>query len=120
MGIGFGDVVGLLALDNAEWVTSFFGTLKVGAISLGMNTLLTPREFAHILEDSRARVLIVHETLLEGIEETRDEAQFLEHVIVIGTNVAETLSWENGCSPATNTTWMTRATSGTQAGRTTC
>jgi benzoate-CoA ligase family protein len=29
-------------------------------------------------------VLIVHEMLLDGIEEIRDEAQFLEHVIVIG------------------------------------
>jgi benzoate-CoA ligase family protein len=77
-------VVGILALDSAEWVTSFFGTLKLGAISLGMNTLLTPREFVHILDDSRARVLIVHEMLLDGIEEIRDEAQFLEHVIVIG------------------------------------
>ncbi len=84
MGIGFGDVVGILALDSAEWVTSFFGTLKLGAISLGMNTLLTPREFVHILDDSRARVLIVHEMLLDSIEEIRDDAQFLEHVIVIG------------------------------------
>ena len=84
LGVGFGDVVGILALDSAEWVTSFFGTLKVGAVSLGMNTLLTPHEFAHILRDSRARVLIVHEMLLEGIEEIRDDAPFLEHVIVIG------------------------------------
>ncbi len=84
LGIGFGDVVGILTLDSAEWVTSFFGTLKVGAISLGMNTLLTPREFAHILRDSRVRVLIVHEMLLQGIEQVRDEAPTLEHVIVIG------------------------------------
>jgi benzoate-CoA ligase family protein len=96
LGIGFGDVVGILALDSAEWVTSFFGTLKAGAISLGMNTLLTPREFAHILRDSRARVLIVHEMLLEGIEEIRDEAATLEHVIVIGQSKrASDPSFEN-------------------------
>jgi benzoate-CoA ligase family protein len=84
LGVRFGDVVGILAPDSPEWVTSFFGTLKLGAIALGMNTLLMPREFAHILRDSRARVLIVHEKLLEAIEAIRDEAEFLEHIVVMG------------------------------------
>jgi benzoate-CoA ligase family protein len=84
LGLRFGDVVGILAPDSAEWVTSFFGTLKIGGIALGMNTLLTSGEFAHMLRDSRARVLIVHEMTLDGIEPIRDEADFLEHVIVIG------------------------------------
>jgi len=84
LGVRFGDVVGILAPDSAEWVTSFFGSLKVGAIALGMNTLLTPREFAHILGDSRARVLIVHEKLLEAIEAIRDQTEYLERVVVIG------------------------------------
>ena len=84
LGVQFGDVVGILAFDSAEWVSSFFGSLKIGAVSLGMNTLLTPSEFAHILRDSRAKVLIVQEALQEAISEIRDEAEFLEHVIVIG------------------------------------
>jgi benzoate-CoA ligase family protein len=84
LGVRFGDVVGILAPDSAEWVTAFFGTLKIGGIALGMNTLLTPSEFAHILRDSRASVLIVHEMLLDGIESIRDDSEFLEHVVVIG------------------------------------
>ena len=84
LGVQFGDVVGILAFDSAEWVSSFFGSLKIGAVSLGMNTLLTSSEFAQILRDSRAKVLIVQEALQEAIDEIRDEADFLEHVIVIG------------------------------------
>lgn len=84
MGVGFGNVVGILSLDGAEWVTSYFGTMKIGAVALGMNTLLTPNEYAHILRDSRAKVLLVHEKLLEPIEQIRDEVETLEHVIVIG------------------------------------
>lgn len=84
LGVGFGDVVGILSLDVAEWVTSYFGAMKIGAIALGMNTLLTPHEYAHILRDSRARVLIVHEKLLDSIEQVRDEVETLEHVVVIG------------------------------------
>ncbi len=84
LGVGFGDVVGILSLDGAEWATSYFGTMKIGAVALGMNSLLTPGEFAHILRDSRAKVLIVHEKLLDPIEQIRDEVETLEHVIVIG------------------------------------
>lgn len=84
LGVGFGDVVGILSLDVPEWVTSYFGAMKIGAIALGMNTLLTPREFAHILRDCRAKTLIVHEKLLDPIEQVRDQVQTLEHVVVIG------------------------------------
>jgi acyl-CoA synthetase (AMP-forming)/AMP-acid ligase II len=66
-----GDVVGILAPDSAEWVTSFFGVIKIGGVALGMNTLLKPYEYDYILNDSRARVLIVHESLLPSIEEIR-------------------------------------------------
>jgi len=84
LGVRIGDTVGLLAPDSAEWVTSFFAILKIGGVALGMNTLLKPYEYDYIINDSRARVLIVHESLLPAIEEIRPKQQFLEHVIVIG------------------------------------
>jgi benzoate-CoA ligase family protein len=84
LGVRMGEVVAILAPDGPEWVTCFFGTLKIGAIHLGVNTLLKPHDYAYILEDSRARALIVDETLLPSIEPIRDKARFLEHVIVIG------------------------------------
>ena len=67
LGVRMGDYVGILALDCPAWVTSFFGTLKIGGIAVGMNTLLTTQEYAYILRDSRTRVLIVHEKLLPAI-----------------------------------------------------
>jgi len=82
--VRMGDVVGILSLDCPEWVTSFFGALKIGAVAMGLNTLLKPHEYAYMLRDSRARLLIVHEKLLPAIEQIRDEAYFLKHVIVIG------------------------------------
>jgi benzoate-CoA ligase family protein len=79
-----GECVGLLCLDQAEWVTAFFGIVKVGAVAVGMNTLLKPFEHAYILRDCRARVLIVHAALLPAIEPVRDELPALEQVIVVG------------------------------------
>ena len=40
---------------------------------------LTAKEYAYILDDSRARVLIVFENLLPQIEEIHADRQFLEH-----------------------------------------
>jgi benzoate-CoA ligase family protein len=84
LGVRQDDTVGLLCLDSAEWVTAFFGILKVGGVALSMNTLLKPHEHAYILRDSRARVLIVHQALLPAVEPVRDELTSLQHVIVVG------------------------------------
>jgi benzoate-CoA ligase family protein len=83
-GCRIGDYVAILSLDVPEWVTSFFGVMKVGSVAVGMSTTLTPPEYAYMLDDSRARVLVVHESLLPQIEEIRADRQFLEHIVVIG------------------------------------
>lgn len=90
LGVRMGDVVGVLAFDGPEWVTTFFGTLKIGAVSLGMNTLLTPAEHDYILRDSHCRVLIVQDALWPNIAPIAAAHPFLEHVIIIGENAAAT------------------------------
>ena len=84
LGVRIGDCVALISLDLPEWVTSFFGILKVGGVAVGMSTTLTPREYAYMLDDCRARILIVSESLLPQIQKITAERQFLEHVVVIG------------------------------------
>ncbi len=84
MDVRFGDCVGILAPDSAAWVTTFFGIVKIGAVALGMNTLLKPDEYDYILRDSRVRLIVVHESLLSAIEPIRDRHATLKQVIVIG------------------------------------
>ena len=93
LGVRMGDYVAILSLDLPEWVTSFYATLKLGGIAVGMNTTLTPKEYAYMLDDSRTRVLIVHESLLPRIDEVRSGRPFLEHVIVIGKAVSPYISY---------------------------
>ena len=47
------EYVAILAPDCAEWAIAYFAALKIGAIAVGMNTLLTPAEHAYILNDCR-------------------------------------------------------------------
>ena len=81
------DPVAILLPDLAEWPSCFFGTLRVGGIALGMNTLLTPREHHHILADSRARVLIGDRDLLAALSRTLEDSGAalpdLRHVVVL-------------------------------------
>ena len=80
--VRMGEYVGILSFDCGEWVASFFGIVKIGAIAVGMNTLLTPTEYDYILRDSRARILIVHQDLLPALASL--DMEFVEHVVVIG------------------------------------
>lgn len=83
-GVGFGDCVAILSPDRPEWVTAFFAIAKIGGVALGMNTLLKTAEYDYILGDSRTRVLIVHESLLDAIQPVLANHATLKQVILIG------------------------------------
>jgi len=82
--VRMGESVAILSLDRPEWVTAFFGIMKIGAVAVGLNTLLKPVDYEYMLRDSRARVLLVDEKLLPTLDAIRDAAEFLKHIIVFG------------------------------------
>ena len=49
--------------DTIDWPTSFLGAVKAGVVAIPVNTLMGEAEYRFILEDSRARLLIVSEEL---------------------------------------------------------
>ena len=53
----------LCLLDTIDWPTAFLGAIKAGVVPVPVNTLLTEDEYRFMLEDSRARLLIVSEEL---------------------------------------------------------
>lgn len=84
----------LLLLDVPEFAYSFFGSIKIGAVPVPVNTLLKPQEFEYLLNDSRARVAIVSEPLLNAITEIpKERLPFLEHIVVCGPSRPKTISF---------------------------
>jgi benzoate-CoA ligase len=79
------DRVLLLLHDGPEFVYSFFGAIKIGAVPVPLNTLWKPSDYQYAIHDSRAAVLIVSAALLPEIERIPDsERSSLRHVIVAG------------------------------------
>src|SRR6266516_1499958 len=63
LGVRMEQRVLVLLPDCPEFVYAFWGALKIGAVPIPTNTLLQSRDYAYILNDSRAEVAIVGEEL---------------------------------------------------------
>src|SRR5215471_12488482 len=75
----------LLLLDTPDFAVSFFGAIKIGAVPVPVNTLLKPDDYKYLLNNSRARVAIVSESLLPLIQSIgRGELRHLETIVVVG------------------------------------
>jgi benzoate-CoA ligase family protein len=74
----------LLLLDSPEFAYLFWGAIRIGAVAVPTNTALRPQDYAYMLRDSRAAVLVVSEELLPAAEEAMRHAPSLRHVIVAG------------------------------------
>jgi benzoate-CoA ligase family protein len=76
----------LLLLDCPEFVYCFFGAMKIGAVPIPTNTLFTPADYEYLLNDSRARVVVISEALLPRLQAIpRERLRYLREVVVVGT-----------------------------------
>src|SRR5262249_12559572 len=57
-GAGKGSRIALLVPNGIEWVVSFFGIVRVGAIAVGLNTFYKERELAWTLRHCDAQQLV--------------------------------------------------------------
>jgi len=85
LGVRIEERVFLLLLDSPEFAASFFGAIKIGAVPVPVNTLLKSADYEYLLNNSRARVAIVSDSLMAGIQAIpRQQLRYLETVIVVG------------------------------------
>ena len=81
--------VPLLLLDTPAFAIAFFGAIKIGAVPIPTNTLWKPADYRYVLNDSRARVVVVSEALLTQLDGlTRADAPALRHIVVVGRTPA--------------------------------
>ncbi len=83
IGIGMGDHILLLMHDSPEFIGAFWGAIKIGAVPIPLNTILQPEDYQYLMNDSRAKVMVIHEQLLSKIESITGNLDFLRDLIVI-------------------------------------
>src|SRR5258708_10417981 len=85
LGVGIEQRVVLLLLDCPEFVYSFFGAIKIGAVPIPTNTLWKAADYEYILNDSRAGVVIVSEALLPHVLAIpRERLRYVREIVVVG------------------------------------
>jgi benzoate-CoA ligase family protein len=75
----------VLALnDSPAFAAAFWGTTKLGAVAVPVNTLMTAAEYEFLLTDSRARVAIVEAPVAGRLLAVRHRCPSLRAIIVVG------------------------------------
>jgi len=82
-GTAIGDKIGVFAPNCVEFAIAFFGILKAGAVVSTVNSAYTERELAFQMKDCGARVLLVHEAMLEVAEKAKGHGLDVRQMIVI-------------------------------------
>lgn len=80
--------------DSPEFAYSFFGAIKIGAVAVPTNPWMFAKDYEYLINDSRARAIIVHESVLPEIEKIWDRTPFLKRIIVVGAPRGKALSYE--------------------------
>jgi len=83
LGLDWEQRVLLVLMDCPEFVASFFGAMKIGAVSVPLNTLWKSQDYAYTLKDSRAHLIVISEPLLTTVEPALAQAAHLKHVIIV-------------------------------------
>ena len=80
LGITAGDIVTLYSANRWEWVVSYYGVLKLGAVINPINVMLTPSEVEFVVHDCGAKAILASGekgTPILGVMETSDVAEIV-------------------------------------------
>ncbi|HEV7890527.1 MAG TPA: benzoate-CoA ligase family protein [Pyrinomonadaceae bacterium] len=94
LGIGIEDRVLIVLPDCPEFAWVWFGANRVGGVITMVNPLLPADDYVYYLKYTRARVAVIHESLLENFARAAEGSKHLRGVLVVGDSHGEFLSFE--------------------------
>ncbi len=75
----------LLALkDTIDFPSVFLGAIKAGIVPIPVNTMLTSDNYKFMIQDSRARALVVSQEIFPFFQPILKDNKYLQHIIISG------------------------------------
>ena len=81
----------LILLDTVDFPIAFWGAIRAGVIPIPLNTMLPVEQYAYMLEDSRAEVLVVSAPLVKLLAPILGRLAQLRCVVVAGAEAASAI-----------------------------
>ena len=94
LGVDIEDRVLIALPDCPEFVWTWFGASRIGAVITMVNPLLPGVDYRYYLEYTRARVAIIDESLVGTFAEAAEGAKYLRHLLVRGGKNGDYPSFE--------------------------
>jgi len=82
LGIVPGDHVAVLHPNSAQTLLAFFAIIKAGGVVVPINPMYTPREVEHILNNSEATMLIIHEDFSSLVDQIKGDTPSLNRIVL--------------------------------------
>jgi acyl-CoA synthetase (AMP-forming)/AMP-acid ligase II len=82
-GLVAGDRVAVLAKNSMEYVLFYFAASKAGVVPVPLNYRLAPPEWAYIVNDARAKMLLAGGEFLPGLGEIRGTLETIERWVAL-------------------------------------
>jgi long-chain acyl-CoA synthetase len=90
LGVRKGDRVAVMLPNSPQFVISFFGAMKIGAIVVNVNPTYTSRELKHQLNDSEAETIVLLNNFWPTLREVQEDTP-IKRVVV--AHIFDTLSF---------------------------
>jgi len=90
LGLAPGERLGIFLPNCPQLVMAYNAALRLGAVAVMLNPLLSPKELGHQLADSGATRLVLLDHFLPRLEEIRAQVDLTQVII---TGLAEALPW---------------------------
>lgn len=95
LGVEIENRVLMVMADGCEFVSCFFGAIKIGAVPVPASTNLTTDSYTHLLEETRAKVAVVSEPAVNRVRDAASQSSHLRHLIVEGPRHDEQPSYQD-------------------------
>jgi long-chain acyl-CoA synthetase len=83
-GVGVGDRVAFLDRNGLEYFEVLFGGALLGAVGVAINWRLAAPEMAAVIDDARARVLVIHPEYVGHLGSMGSPLASVQRIVVIG------------------------------------